>query len=98
MWFDVTDRLDGCSEFKEKVFKIFQKDRLSRMKEDSFRKISKYIKDYVIDNEAIYIEGLVGPIIKSERSVTTKKRDVIGEILFVYKSFEDNDMIRLKDV
>ena len=35
MWFDATDRLEGCPEFKENVFQIFRKDRPSRMNEDS---------------------------------------------------------------
>ena len=98
MWFDATDRLDGCPEFKEKVFKIFQKDRPSRMNEDSFKKISRYMKEYATANAATYIEGLVDPVIKSERTVATKKRDAMGEILFVCQSFEDDEMVRLRDV
>ena len=98
MWFDATERLDGCPEFKEKVFKIFQKDRPSRMNEDSFKKISRYIKEHATDNEATYMAGLVNPVIKSERTVATKKRDAMGEILFVCQSFEDDEMIRAKDV
>ena len=34
-------------------------------------------------NEAIYVIILVDPVIKSERTVITKKRDATGEILFV---------------
>ena len=98
MWFDATDRLDGCTEFKEKVFKIFQKDRPSRMNEDSFKKISGYIKEHATDNEATYVDGLVDPVIKSERTVATKKRDAMGEILFVCQSFEDDEMVRARDV
>ena len=98
MWYDATESLDGCPEFKEKVFEIFEKDRPSRMQENSFKKISKYMKENATENEATYIEGLVDPVIKSERTVAAKKRDATGEILFVCQSFEEDDMIRARDV
>ena len=98
MWYDASENLDECAEFKEKVFKIFEKDRPSRMQENSFKKISKYMIEHETDNEATYIDGLVDPVIKSERTVATRKRDIAGEILFVCQSFEEDDMRRAKDV
>ena len=98
MWYDATEILDKCAEFKEKVFRIFEKDRPSRMQEDSFKKISSYMKKHATENEATYAEGLVDPVIKSERTVATKKRDATGEILFVCQSFEKDDMTRARDV
>ena len=97
MWYDATKSLDGCPEFKEKVFKIF-KERPSRMREESFKKISKYMTKNATKNEATYVVVLVDPVIKSERTVATKKRDATGEILFVSQSFENDEMIRLSDV
>ena len=98
MWFDNTERLDGCPKFKEKVYRIFEKDRPSRMQEESFKKISQYMKKHATDNEATYFEGLVDPVIKSDRTIPTKKRDATGEILFVCQSFEEDDMVRKRDV
>ena len=98
MWYDATDSLDGCSEFKKMVFNIFEKDRPSRMEEDSFKKITRYMKAHATDNEATYVEGLVDPVIKSERTVASKKRNALGEILLVCRSFEEDEMIRARDV
>lgn len=98
MWYDATESLGGCPEFKEKVFKIFEKERPSRMREESFKKISRYMTDNATKNEATYVEGLVDPVIRAERTVATKKRDATGEILFVSQSFEDDEMIRARDV
>ena len=97
MWYNTTKSLDGCPKFKEKVFKIF-KERLSRMREESFKKISKYITKNTTKNKAIYVIVLVDPVIKSERTIITKKRDAIGEILFVSQSFENDEIICLSDV
>ena len=97
MWYDATKSLDGCPKFKEKVFKIFKK-RLSRIRKKSFKKISKYITKNATKNEAIYVIILVDPVIKSERTVVTKKYDATGEILFVSQSFENDEIIRLSDI
>lgn len=98
MWFDVTESLNACLGFKEKVFQIFEKERPSRMEEASYKRISQYMKKHATDNEDSYFEGLVDPVLKSERTVATKKRDAEGEILFVCKSFEEDDMIRKRNV
>ena len=98
MWYDATDSLDGCPEFKEKVFKIFEKERPSRMREESFKRISKYMTENGTKNEATYVEGLVDPVIKSERTVATRKRDAASEVLYISQGFEDDDMVRARDV
>lgn len=68
------------------------------MGEDSFEKASRYMKENATANEATYIHKLVDPIIKSERTVATKKHDTTGEILFICRSFEDDEMFYAKDV
>ena len=98
MWFNATESLEGCHEFEEKVFKIFEKERPSRIRDESLEKISKYMTEKAMDNKAIHVEGPVNPVTKSERTVTTKKRDATGEILFISQSFGDDEMIRVRDV
>ena len=79
MWFDATDCLDGYPEFKEKVFRIFAKDRPSRIIEDSFKRISRYIKKYTTQNEATYVDGLIDPIV-SLKIITARHSDSSPEI------------------
>lgn len=98
MWFNATENLDACPDFRDEVFKIFQKERASRMTEASWKKISQYMKMHATDNEDSYFEGLVGPVIKSTRTVPTKKRNAEDVIMSVCQSFEDDEMIRLKNV
>ena len=98
MWFNNTDALDACPDFKEKVYKIFEKERASRMQELSYKKIKTILERYGTANEATLFGELIDPVIKSERTVETKKRNAEGEILFVCRSFEDDDMLRKGDL
>ena len=98
MWFNNTDSLEACPEFKEKVYKIFEKERASRMQEPSFKKIKTFMEKNSTANEATLFGGLVDPVIKHERTVESKKRNAEGEILLVCRSFEDDDMVRKRDL
>ena len=98
MWFNNTDSLEACPEFKEKVYKIFEKERASRMQEPSFKKIKMFMEKNSTANEATLFGGLIDPVIKSERTVQGKKRNAEGEILFVCRSFEDDDMVCKRDL
>ena len=68
------------------------------MQELSFKKIKTFIEKCSTVNEATLFGRLIDPIIKSERTVQGKKRNVEGEILFVCRSFEDDDMVRKRDL
>ena len=94
MWFNNIDSLEACLEFKEKVYKIFEKERASRMQEPSFKKIKTFMEKNSTANEATLFGGLIDPVIKSERTVQGKKRNAEGEIFSVCRSFEDDDMVR----
>ena len=98
MWFDNTDALDACPEFKEKVYTIFEKERASRMQEPSYKKIKTILQNYSTVNEATLFGELIDPVIKSERTVETKKRNAEGEVLLICQSFEDDDMVRKRDL
>lgn len=98
MRFNDTDAPDACPEFKEKVYRIFEKERATGMQEPSYKKIKTILERYGAANEATLVGELIDPVIKSERTVETKKRNAEGEILFVCRSFEGNDMLRKRDL
>lgn len=68
------------------------------MKEASWKKILQYMKRHATENEDSYFEGLMDPVFKSYRTVVTNNSNAESEILSVCQSFEDNEMIRLKNV
>ena len=68
------------------------------MQELSYKKIKTISERHCIANEATLFGQLIDPVIKSERTVETKKRNAEGEILLVCRSFEDDDMIRKRDL
>ena len=93
-----TDALDACPEFKEKVYKILQKERASRIQEPSYKKFKTVFERDCTAHEATLFTNLIDPIVESERTVETKKRTAEGEVLFVRESFEDKGIIREKDL
>ena len=98
MWFCESAALERCPEFKEHVWNIFQKDRSSRIREASYKKVMIYMEDHATRNEKTYHNNLIDQVIKSERQVPTRKRDADETIKFLSKSFEDDRVERISDV
>ncbi|KAL9130894.1 MAG: hypothetical protein Q9217_001044 [Psora testacea] len=98
MWYCEGEAFARCPEFKSHVFQIFSRDRGSRMQEDSYNKAVRYMEENATVDEQSYHEGLLPYVVKESRSLQSRKRNASDEVITVCKTFEADEMIRLKGI
>ena len=86
-----------CPDLKRMVEDIIKRDRETEMQERSQRAAVKTLRINETQNEKTLFGKLRPLVIPKERTITTTKHDVAGELISILREYEDDGLEMIED-
>ncbi|KAL9130172.1 MAG: hypothetical protein Q9217_001566 [Psora testacea] len=101
MWFENNECWGRYPDFSRSVLDIFEQERHSCLKQESWTKAVKWMRDNVTSHEKDTFDEYMGVIIKPgrqrEQQVPSDEQSVEKQIMLEYKSFEEDGLKKSQD-
>ena len=88
---------ERCPGFKEKIDRLFARERPSRMSDQSAKAAVKTLYKHYAQNEKTLFREFRPHVIKSTRTVSTLKRGMEGEIIRILQAYDDDGLMVIED-